>query len=50
VKLDGKYSVDEIMTIFGREIGARERALLPYTRSLPTATSLVAGDGRPRCC
>jgi len=38
------------MTIVGREIAARERAFLPSTRSVPTATSLVAGDSRPRCC
>ena len=38
------------MTIVGREIRARERAFLPSTCSAPTATSLVKGDGRPRCC
>jgi len=38
------------MAIVGREIAAQERTFLPSTRSVPTATSLVAGDGRPRCC
>ena len=42
--------VDDIMAILGRDIAAQERAFLPSTRSVHTATSLVAGDGRPRCC
>ena len=44
------WRIDEIMAIVGREIAAREREFLPSTRSVPTATSLVAGDGRLRCC
>lgn len=47
---EAEWRIDDIMTIVGREIGARERAFLPTTRSVPTATALVAGDGNPRCC
>ena len=47
---EAEWRIDDIMTIVGREISARERAFLPTTRSIPTATALVASDGKPRCC
>ena len=46
---EAEWQIDDIMTIVGREISARERAFLPTTRSIPTATALVASDGKSRC-
>ena len=47
---EAEWQIDDIMTIVGREISARERAFLPTTRSIPTATPLVASDGESICC
>jgi len=45
---EGQWLIDDIMAIVGRKIAAQERAFLPSTHLVPTATSLVTGDGSRR--
>ena len=52
-----EWTVDQIMNIVDREIGARERAFIQTSShaqglnpGLSTVTAMMAGDGKPKCC
>lgn len=52
-----EWTVDQIMQIVEREIGAREHAFTQTgshahgtSAGLPTATAMMGGDGKPKCC